>query len=68
MSAKFLGMGFKPHPKNNPPKGGGLNPLCFGSIIPVQLKLKSLKSLLYKHSSFFLLLTKQNEIKNSATA
>jgi len=30
MSAKFLGRGFKPQPKNNPPKGGGLNPLCFG--------------------------------------
>jgi len=24
------GLGFKPQPKNNPPKGGGLNPLCFG--------------------------------------
>ena len=29
LSAKFLGRGFKPQPKNNPPKGGGLNPLCF---------------------------------------
>ncbi|MEG4226591.1 hypothetical protein QUA35_04555 [Microcoleus sp. N9_B2] len=33
MSAKFLGRGFKPLPKNNPPKGGGLNPLCFGYCI-----------------------------------
>ncbi|MEG4388382.1 hypothetical protein QUA44_18130 [Microcoleus sp. N9_A2] len=31
MSAKFLGRGFKPQPKNNPPKGEGLNPLCFGN-------------------------------------
>ncbi|MEO6862692.1 MAG: hypothetical protein ABI180_14355 [Microcoleus sp.] len=30
MSAKFLGWGLNPKPKNNPPKGGGLNPLCFG--------------------------------------
>jgi len=30
LTAKFLGWGLNPLPKNNPPKGGGLNPLCFG--------------------------------------
>ncbi|MEG5113548.1 hypothetical protein QUB60_12650 [Microcoleus sp. A2-C5] len=30
MTAKFLGWSLNPRPKNNPPKDGGLNPLCFG--------------------------------------
>jgi hypothetical protein len=33
LTAKFLGWGLNPLPKNNPPKGGGLNPLCFGDCL-----------------------------------
>ena len=32
LTAKFLGCGFKPQPRNNPPQGGRLNPLCFESV------------------------------------
>jgi hypothetical protein len=35
LTAKFLGRGFKPRPKNNPPKGGGFRPLIFVKIIQI---------------------------------
>ncbi|MCY7383312.1 MAG: hypothetical protein LH628_12155 [Microcoleus sp. CAN_BIN18] len=42
MTAKFLGWGLNPQPKNNPPKGGALNPLCFGKSWIVDFRSHSL--------------------------